>query len=73
MSFLSGGPECSTGRNPLAQFTKHVSDDKSLQRDRMVGGRPVGPGLQQGMRTQGIIQGPTGDQQVRFLGGYIRS
>ncbi|KAL7273034.1 Peroxisomal membrane signal receptor PTS1 [Rhizina undulata] len=41
MSFL-GGAECSTGRNPLAQFTKHVSDDKSLQRDRMAGGVPVG-------------------------------
>ncbi|KAF3911613.1 hypothetical protein AA313_de0200868 [Arthrobotrys entomopaga] len=67
MSFL-GGAECSTGRNPLAQFTKHVSDDKSLQRDRMVGGIPGGPGMQQGMRTQGMVQGPTGDQQMeQFL------
>ncbi|KAF3924817.1 hypothetical protein ABW21_db0202484 [Orbilia brochopaga] len=67
MSFL-GGAECSTGRNPLAQFTKHVSDDKSLQRDRMVGGVPGGQGLQQGMRSQGIVQGPTGDQQMeQFL------
>ncbi|KAK6358509.1 Peroxisomal membrane signal receptor PTS1 [Orbilia blumenaviensis] len=67
MSFL-GGAECSTGRNPLAQFTKHVSDDKSLQRDRMVGGIPGGPGIQQGMRSQGMVQGPTGDQQMeQFL------
>jgi peroxin-5 len=52
MSFL-GGPECSTSSNPLSQFTKHVQDDKSLQRDRLVnrGGpaesmrsQPVGPG-----------------------------
>ena len=63
MSF--GGAECSTGRNPLAQFTKHVSEDKSLQRDRLVGGRPAG-GLQ-GMRSQVGPMGPTtGDQQVGF-------
>lgn len=37
MSFL-GGAECSTTGNPLSQFTKHVQDDKSLQRDRLVGG-----------------------------------
>ena len=36
MSFL-GGAECSTAGNPLSQFTKHVQDDKSLQRDRLVG------------------------------------
>ena len=63
MSFLSGGAECSTGRNPLSQFTKHVSDDKSLQRDRMVGQRPGG-GMQ-GMRTQQMMgQNVAGDQQV---------
>ncbi|KAF1808924.1 TPR-like protein [Eremomyces bilateralis CBS 781.70] len=58
MSFL-GGPECSTGSNPLSQFTKHVHDDKSLQRDRLVG---RGPGLQEGMRTQ--TGGPGGDQML---------
>ena len=36
MSFL-GGAECSTAGNPLSQFTKHVQDDKTLQRDRLVG------------------------------------
>ncbi|OAA60967.1 peroxisomal targeting signal receptor [Niveomyces insectorum RCEF 264] len=35
MSFL-GGAECSTAGNPLSQFTKHVQDDRSLQRDRLV-------------------------------------
>ncbi|KAL9098427.1 MAG: hypothetical protein Q9163_005908 [Psora crenata] len=35
MSFL-GGAECSTAGNPLSQFTKHVQDDKSLQRDRLL-------------------------------------
>ncbi len=34
MSFL-GGPECSTGSNPLAQFQKQTSADTSLQRDRL--------------------------------------
>lgn len=50
MSFL-GGAECSTAGNPLSQFTKHVQDDKSLQRDRLVGRGP-GPTLQ-GMRSSG--------------------
>ena len=50
MSFL-GGAECSTAGNPLSQFTKHVQDDKSLQRDRLVG-RGLG-GSMQGMRSTG--------------------
>jgi peroxin-5 len=41
------GAECSTSANPLNQFSKHVGQDKSLQRDRFVPG--VGPN--QGMRT----------------------
>jgi peroxin-5 len=48
MSFL-GGAECSTAGNPLSQFTKHVQDDKSLQRDRLVGRGPGGS--MQGMRS----------------------
>lgn len=39
MSFL-GGAECSTAGNPLSQFTKHVQDDKSLQRDKFVNRGP---------------------------------
>ncbi len=50
MSFL-GGAECSTAGNPLSQFTKHVQDDKSLQRDRLVG---RGLGSLQGMRSTGM-------------------
>lgn len=49
MSFL-GGAECSTAGNPLSQFTKHVHDDKSLQRDRLVGQGPGG--LQESFRSQ---------------------
>lgn len=41
MSFL-GGPECSTAGNPLSQFTKHVQDDNSLQRDRLANRGPNG-------------------------------
>ncbi|KAK3667057.1 Peroxisomal membrane signal receptor PTS1 [Elasticomyces elasticus] len=39
MSFL-GGPECSTGANPLAQFQKQSSADTSLQRDRLTQRQP---------------------------------
>ncbi|KAJ5183731.1 hypothetical protein N7492_001347 [Penicillium capsulatum] len=53
MSFL-GGAECSTAGNPLTQFTKHVQDDKSLQRDRLVG---RSPGMQEGMRSRGMMGG----------------
>ncbi|KAB8356526.1 hypothetical protein FH972_024109 [Carpinus fangiana] len=46
-----------TAGNPLNQFTKHVQDDKSLQRDRLVGRGPGG--VAEGFRTrQG---GPAGD------------
>jgi peroxin-5 len=51
MSFL-GGAECSTAGNPLSQFAKHVQDDKSLQRDRLVGRGPGG--MQEGMRSQAM-------------------
>ncbi|KAG4423944.1 hypothetical protein IFR04_002939 [Cadophora malorum] len=57
MSFM-GGAECSTAGNPLSQFTKHVQDDKSLQRDRLVG-RPGGN--MQGMRSTGGV-GMSGSQ-----------
>ncbi|KAF2035743.1 TPR-like protein [Setomelanomma holmii] len=57
MSFLSGA-ECSTGANPLSQFTKHVQDDKSLQRDRLVGRGPGG--LQESMRSQQMGSGSDG-------------
>ncbi|KAI1336847.1 tetratricopeptide [Xylariaceae sp. FL0016] len=40
MSFLGGGPECSTAGNPLSQFAKHTQDDTSLQRDRLRNGAP---------------------------------
>ncbi|KAE8351412.1 hypothetical protein BDV28DRAFT_158779 [Aspergillus coremiiformis] len=55
MSFL-GGAECSTAGNPLTQFTKHVQDDKSLQRDRLVGRGPGG--MQEGIRSRGMMGGP---------------
>ncbi|KAI9719204.1 MAG: Peroxisomal membrane signal receptor PTS1 [Chrysothrix sp. TS-e1954] len=51
MSFLGGGDaSCSTAGNPLSQFQKHVQDDHSLQRDRLVG---RGPGrAEEGFRTK---------------------
>ncbi|CRG91636.1 peroxin-5 [Talaromyces islandicus] len=59
MSFL-GGAECSTAGNPLTQFTKHVQDDKSLQRDRLVGRGPGG--MQESMRSHGMTR--PGDQMM---------
>lgn len=34
MSFMNSGSECSTSRNPIAQFTKHTLEDRSLQHER---------------------------------------
>lgn len=56
---LSGGAECSTAGNPLTQFTKHVQDDKSLQRDRLAG---TPGGLQESMRSRSAMGG--GQDQV---------
>ncbi|GAB7356737.1 hypothetical protein MBLNU459_g7643t1 [Dothideomycetes sp. NU459] len=63
MSFL-GGAECSTAGNPLSQFTKHVQDDKSLQRDRLVGRGPGGLG--ESMRTQ-QMGGPQDAMMDEFM------
>lgn len=65
MSFL-GGAECSTAANPLSQFTKHVQDDKSLQRDRLVGRGPGG--LQEGMRSQQLGGGSDAVRPGRATG-----
>lgn len=51
---LFGGAECSTAGNPLTQFTKHVQDDKSLQRDRLAG-RPGA--MQESMRSRSMMGG----------------
>ncbi|GAB7342600.1 hypothetical protein MBLNU457_g0773t1 [Dothideomycetes sp. NU457] len=63
MSFL-GGPECSTAANPLSQFTKHVQDDRSLQRDRLVGRGPGGLG--ESMRSQ-QMGGPQDAMMDEFM------
>lgn len=60
MSFL-GGAECSTGRNPLAQFAKQAGKDNSLLRDRQADGRAVGQ--MGGMRSAG---GEVVNEQVCF-------
>lgn len=69
MSFL-GGAECSTAGNPLTQFTKHVQDDKSLQRDRLVGRGPGG--MQEGMRSQGMMGGQDPVWYIRTHVGQVR-
>ncbi|KAL6403018.1 hypothetical protein AUP68_12350 [Ilyonectria robusta] len=66
MSFLSGGAECSTSANPLSQLHKHVQDDKTLQRDRLVG---RGPGGQlNGFRSQNANA-----PQDEMMNGFLNS
>lgn len=60
MSFL-GGAECSTAGNPLTQFTKHVQNDNTLQRDRLVERGPGG--IERGIRSRVT---PNGSDQVRL-------
>jgi peroxin-5 len=57
MSFL-GGPECSTGANPLAQFQKQSASDTSLQRDRLQSRNPQLNGFrsQQGIPDDAAFQ-----------------
>ncbi|KAF4585340.1 Peroxisomal targeting signal receptor [Ophiocordyceps camponoti-floridani] len=66
MSFLDGA-ECSSSGNPLSQFQKHVQDDKTLQRDRLVG---RGPGGQLGgFRSQAGVGAPQDEMLDGFLNG----
>ena len=57
MSFL-GGAECSTAGNPLTQFTKHVQNDNTLQRDRLVerGSGGLGESMRSNMSSNGSDQ-----------------
>ncbi|KAI0409416.1 tetratricopeptide [Xylaria palmicola] len=61
MSFLGGGPECSTAGNPLSQFAKHTQEDTSLQRDRVRNGGPQG-GM--GSFRSPAQHGPQGEQMM---------
>ncbi|PFH57250.1 hypothetical protein XA68_15321 [Ophiocordyceps unilateralis] len=63
MSFM-GGAECSSSGNPLSQFQKHVQDDKTLQRDRLIG---RGPGGQLG----GFRSQAAGAPQDEMLEGFV--
>ncbi|KEY65666.1 hypothetical protein S7711_08737 [Stachybotrys chartarum IBT 7711] len=65
MSFM-GGAECSTAGNPLSQFQKHVQDDKTLQRDRLVGRGPNGQ--MNGFRSQN-----TNAPQDEMMNNFINS
>ncbi|CAM1507145.1 Fc.00g067860.m01.CDS01 [Cosmosporella sp. VM-42] len=66
MSFLGGGAECSTAGNPLSQLQKHVQDDKTLQRDRLVG---RGPGGQLG----GFRSQNANAPQDEMMNGFLNS
>jgi peroxin-5 len=47
---LLGAAECSTAVNPLSQFSKHINEDTSLQRDRLT--EHGTNGLQESFRSQ---------------------
>ncbi|KAG5937519.1 hypothetical protein E4U53_008181 [Claviceps sorghi] len=66
MSFMGGGAECSASGNPLSQFQKHVQDDKTLQRDRLVG---RGPGGQMGGFRSQAANAP----QDEMMNGFLNS
>ncbi|KAI1176672.1 tetratricopeptide [Nemania sp. FL0916] len=66
MSFLGGGPECSTAGNPLSQFAKHTQEDNSLQRDRIRNGGPQG--AMGGFRSPAQHQ-PQGEQ---MMNGFLQ-
>ena len=66
MSFL-GGAECSTAGNPLTQFSKHVQNDSTLQRDRLVGRGPGG--LEETMRSR--VGGGASDQVGLLQGSGV--
>lgn len=72
MSFLAG-PECSTGSNPLSQFSKHVQGDRTLQRDRLLGGGRPGS-LPEDMHSAGAL-GPSAENnetnKVRFVFSFF--
>jgi peroxin-5 len=72
MSFLGAGADCSSSGNPLSQFQKHVQDDKTLQRDRLVGRGPGGQlggfrsqsaGVPQDEMVNQFVNGPPSLQQ----------
>ncbi|KAI1354048.1 TPR-like protein [Xylaria sp. FL0043] len=65
MSFLGGGPECSTAGNPLSQFAKHTQEDNSLQRDRLRNGTPQG-----GMG--GFRSAPQHGAQGEMMNGFLQ-
>jgi hypothetical protein len=61
MSFLGGGAECSTAGNPLSRMKSHMSDDKTLQRDR------VGPAGSSAATTFRTTTGPAISQDAVCL------
>ncbi|KAI9662133.1 MAG: Peroxisomal membrane signal receptor PTS1 [Alyxoria varia] len=70
MSFMGGGDaSCSTGSNPLNQFSKHVQDDNSLQRDRLVGRGPGG-GMQEGFRSAREAPGQ-GNELAQMMDAFM--
>lgn len=40
---MNSGAECSSSRNPIAQFTKHTSEDRTLQHERFGPGGAANP------------------------------
>lgn len=51
MSFMNSGAECSSSANPMAQFAKHTSEDRTLQHERFGLGGGANPAT---MRTANL-------------------
>lgn len=66
MSFMNSGSECSTSRNPIAQFTKHTTEDRSLQHERFAQQGPAAAGMRAANQPM-----TAGDQQMmnKFMAG----
>ncbi|KAK9248262.1 hypothetical protein V1506DRAFT_468523 [Lipomyces tetrasporus] len=80
MSFMgSSAADCAVGRNPLSQFTKHIGQDQSLQRDRF--GGPSGsdgasssaPGASMRLSHGQPISTNDRDMMERFMSSHSKS
>lgn len=69
MSFMNSGAECSTARNPIAQFTKHTTEDRTLRHERF-GGAANGATMRTGNAPMN-----TADRQMmnKFMNGEAQS
>ncbi|KAJ6282544.1 peroxisomal targeting signal receptor [Bipolaris maydis] len=69
VDFSTSNTQTQRQKRQDSQFTKHVQDDKSLQRDRLVGRGPGG--MQEGMRSQ-QMGGPSDGMMNEFMNQNVQ-